>query len=275
MTAFAERLQKIAAETSTLCLGLDPSPGLLAAWELPDSAAGAREFCRRALDAAQGLIGIVKPQAAFYERFGATGVAVLDEVVAEIRDRGQLSIVDCKRGDVAHTMVAYCQGLKGNAMTLTAYLGFAALHDGLGELMAKGAGAFVVVRSSNPEGSALQRARLESGVTVAEHLCDEITSHNRELDTGAKPGPIGAVIGATLEDEALALVERLPLSYILAPGVGAQGATLGDLKSRFGGHLGRLVPTASRSLVGPGPDIAAMRRAMATSAEEWRRLQTN
>ena len=150
MTAFAERLQKIAAETSTLCLGLDPSPGLLAAWELPDSAAGAREFCRRALDAAQGLIGIVKPQAAFYERFGATGVAVLDEVVAEIRDRGQLSIVDCKRGDVAHTMVAYCQGLKGNAMTLTAYLGFAALHDGLGELVAKGAGAFVVACFSDP-----------------------------------------------------------------------------------------------------------------------------
>ena len=272
MAAFAQRLRKIAAETSTLCLGLDPSPALLAAWELPDSAAGAHDFCRRALEAAQGAIAIVKPQAAFFERFGAAGVAVLDDVVAEIGERGQISIVDCKRGDVAHTMVAYCQALRGDAMTLSAYLGFAALHDGLDELLAKSAGAFVVVRSSNPEGSDLQRARLESGASVAEHLADEITSYNRDK-AGTGLGPIGAVIGATLEDEALALVERLPLSYILAPGVGAQGATLGDLQSRFAGHLGRLMPTASRSLVGPGPDVEAMRQAMKAAAEEWRRLQ--
>ncbi len=272
MGSFVQRLQKVASESSTLCLGLDPSPGLLAAWELPDNAAGAHDFCRRALDAAGGLIGIVKPQAAFFERFGAAGVSVLDDVVKEIRERGQLSIVDLKRGDVAHTMVAYCQALQGDAMTLNAYLGFAALHDGLGELLAKEAAAFVVVRSSNPEGSALQQARLENGATVAEQLCDEITSYNRE-QAGAKLGPIGAVIGATLEDEAPDLVARLPLSYILAPGVGAQGATLGDLKSRFAGHLERLVPTASRSLVGPGPDIPAMREAMAAAADEWRALQ--
>src|SRR5262249_10745222 len=119
----------------------------------------------------------------------------------------------------------------------------------------EGAGAFVVVRSSNPEGTALQRAKLPDGRSVAEHLADEISALNA-AEAGDGPGGIGAVLGATQGAEAAALAERLPHSPLLGPGIGAQGATIAGVRRDFARHFERVIPSVSRGIARAGPAAA-------------------
>ena len=70
---FGERLDAVFAAYGHLCLGLDPHASVLAAWGQADSAEGVRELGLRAIEAAAGRVGIVKPQIAFFERHGAAG----------------------------------------------------------------------------------------------------------------------------------------------------------------------------------------------------------
>jgi len=103
---FAARLAAVVAEHGPLCLGIDPHAAILAQWGLRDDAAGVRELGLRAVDAAVGRIGIVKPQIAFFERHGAAGFAALEEILAAARAAGLFVIADVKRGDVGSTVDA-------------------------------------------------------------------------------------------------------------------------------------------------------------------------
>ena len=134
MQSFAERFSVLAEARSPLCLGLDPSADLMRAWGLNDDAEGLRRFCDTVLEAAGERLAVIKPQAGFFERLGAAGMAEMARTVAGIRDQGALSLVDAKRGDVDSTMEGYARGFLGaesgfggDAMTVTAYLGFGAL----------------------------------------------------------------------------------------------------------------------------------------------------
>ena len=276
---FAERLAPLISDRSPLCLGLDPSAELMAAWGLEDGAEGLKRFCGTVLEAADGRVAVIKPQAGFFERLGAAGSAELARAVGGIKAQGALALVDAKRGDFAATMEGYARGFLGegsgfgaDAMTVTAYLGFEALRPVFARATATGSAVFVVVLSSNPEGRALQTARHADGRTVAERLADEITAFNAALGVGV--GPVGAVVGATLDAvEAAAILARLPQAPILAPGVGAQGATLAEVGARFAGAAGRTLPSASRSILGAGPTVARLRAAIDRHRDEaWRAL---
>ncbi len=113
-----------------LCLGIDPHASLLPAWGLTDDAAGVREFGLRAVEAAAGTIGLVKPNVAFFERHGAAGYAALETVIAAARDLGLLVIADAKRGDMGTTFDHYAEAwlapgspLEVDAMTAVAFPG--------------------------------------------------------------------------------------------------------------------------------------------------------
>src|SRR5262249_36518327 len=154
------------------------------------------------------------------------------------RKRDVLVLLDGKRGDIDSTALAYAESyfgdvtaLRVDAITTHAYLGIGALDPMIDFTVKHAGGLFVVVRSSNPEGQGLQTARMSSGETVAQALSREITERNRKLTTEAF-GPLGAVVGATCEDAA-ETVAALPASFILAPGVGAQGATIDDIRTRM------------------------------------------
>jgi orotidine-5'-phosphate decarboxylase len=191
-----------------------------------------------------------------------------------------LSIIDCKRGDVAGTMEGYAEamlgpdsGFGGDAMTVTAYLGFGALRPVLDRAAKSNAAAFVIVRSSNPEGRLVQDARLTDGRTVADALADEITSFNAALGSGI--GPVGALVGATADAITAKVLSRLPQSLILAPGVGAQGATLDDVRKNFGSAIHRTLPSVSRSILRHGPSPTAMREAVDRYRDQaWRAAET-
>jgi orotidine-5'-phosphate decarboxylase len=276
MSQFATRLQRQIQLHSPLCVGIDPSAALLYSCGLPDTAEGALNFGRRVLYAADFQLSIIKPQAAFFERFGAAGYQALEELVRVARAREVLVLLDGKRGDIETTGAAYGEGYFSNTTTMQvdaatthAYLGFAALEPFIRIAAAGNGGVFVVVRSSNPEGEGLQTARYPDGRSVAQHLSAAITQRNRAFDVEAL-GPIGAVVGATCADAA-AIIDELPLSFILAPGVGAQGATIADVKARMPNARGRVLPSVSRAILANGVtdcDIRTSIKALQAQARE-------
>lgn len=259
MIPFGERLRAAVDAHGPLCVGIDPHGALLRSWELPDSAAGARSLSLAVIDAARGRLAIVKPQVAFFERFGAAGFAVLEEVIGAARDSGLLVIADAKRGDIGSTAEGYgaawlavAAPLRSDAVTLSPYLGLGALDPVIAIGRDAGAGVFVLASTSNPEGLIVQGARDGDGTSVAALLTQEAARGN-ETARAEEWGDIGVVIGATrpLADSGIdpAILARTP---ILAPGFGAQGARLGDLRAVFGAAAGTVIPSVSRSVLDAG-----------------------
>jgi orotidine-5'-phosphate decarboxylase len=262
---FQKRFIALAAQRSPLCVGIDPSAETLKAWGLADDAQGLRAFCEGMVEICAPLVACVKPQAAFFERHGPEGMAVLRRTVEAAHGHGTLVIIDAKRGDIDSTASAYGDAFLGpqspfggDAVTLHAYLGFGSLAPIVERAHREAAGVFVVVRSSNPEGTEPQQARMPDGRSVAEHLADQIAARNA-VDGKGELGFIGAVVGATLGHEAADLAARLPNSLLLVPGVGAQGATIGDLRRDFGAHFSRVIPSLSRAIARAGPGADGLR----------------
>ena len=162
---FATRVATEVAATGPMCAGIDPSSDLLGAWGLPDTPDGLRSFGLACVEAFTGVVPVVKPQVAFFERFGSAGIAALEEVLAAARDAGLVTIADAKRGDIGSTMAAYATAwldpaspLVADAVTAMPYMGIGALRPALDLAAAGGRGVIVVTRSSNPEGRDLQQA---------------------------------------------------------------------------------------------------------------------
>lgn len=276
MSSFAARLQQKIREHSPLCVGIDPSAALLKSCGLPDTPDGAFEFGKRVLEAADFRISLLKPQSAFFERFGSAGMKAVEELTALARSRDVLVLLDGKRGDIDTTGAAYAEGyfsstttLRVDAVTAHVYLGLAALDPFLDIALRAEGGVFVVVRSSNPEGRELQTARMANGETVAQNLCREITLRNQRQ--GEAFGHIGAVVGATCDDAA-ETVAALPRSFILAPGVGAQGATMRDVLERMPAARGRVLPNVSRAILANGGSTADIRATIRGLQEQAREL---
>lgn len=276
MSTFAARLQQKIAEHSPLCVGIDPSASLLKSCDLPNTADGAFQFGRRVLEAADFGISVLKPQSAFFERFGSAGFAALEKVVALARANGVLVLLDGKRGDIDTTGAAYAEGyfsatttLRVDAVTTHAYLGLGALDPFFDIALKADGGVFVVVRSSNPEGRELQTAKMANGETVVQNLGREITARNRRQGEGL--GPIGAVVGATCEDAAQ-IVASMPSSFILAPGVGAQGATIQDVLQRMPAARGRVLPNVSRAILANGGASGDIKRTLRDLQDQARSL---
>lgn len=265
-TPFADRFETVASRRSPLTVGIDPAPETLKLWDLPQSAEGVRVFGLEMIEALGDRVGVFKPQIAFFERFGWQGMKAVAEVIAAARSADALVIADVKRMDIGHTLSAYAAAWLGpdagtpvDAITLGAYMGAGSLAPVVARARECGAGLFVVVRSSNPDGLALQNARMEDGRTVADALSDDLAAFNAPARNRLGVGPCGAVVGATLDDAGEVLA-RLSSSLILAPGIGAQGATMADVKSRFGHEAARrTLPSISRQIAHAGPSRAAIR----------------
>ena len=279
---FVERVLAAAARNGPLCAGIDPSADLLAAWGLADDPGGLRTFGLRCLEAFTEVAAVVKPQVAFFERHGAAGFAVLEELLAAARAAGVLVIADAKRGDIASSSAAYAAAwldpaspLAADAVTATPYLGLGSLSPMVAAARAHGRGLFVVVRSSNPEGRPLQEATLAAGGSVEDGLLGQIAELNRDecAGSGAPLGSVGAVVGATLGPSATSLPEVR--GCFLAPGVGAQGAGPADVAALFAGcPPGSVLANVSRSVLSAGPTVAGLRAAAAEVRDQlaWHSL---
>ncbi|MGW4204760.1 orotidine-5'-phosphate decarboxylase [Streptomyces sp. NPDC004726] len=269
VTPFGARLRTAMDSRGPLCVGIDPHASLLRDWGLNDDVAGLERFTRTTVEALADRVAVLKPQSAFFERFGSRGIAVLEKAVEEARAAGALVLMDAKRGDIGSTMAAYAatyldpaSPLFSDAVTLSPYLGFGSLRPALDAAAAAGSGVFVLALTSNPEGAEVQRATTPGGRSLAQLMLDHMAAEN----AGARPlGSVGAVIGATLGDAGVDPEINGPL---LAPGIGAQGATPADLPGVFGSAVGNVVPSVSRGVLRHGPDAPALRESAARFADE-------
>jgi orotidine-5'-phosphate decarboxylase len=258
-TPFGARLHAAMADRGPLCAGIDPHAALLHEWGLADDVAGLERFALTAVEGLAPHVSVVKPQSAFYERFGSRGVAVLERVVAESRAAGALVLLDVKRGDIGSTSQAYADAyldpsssLASDAITLSPYLGFGSLDPIVDTARRHGAGVFVLALTSNKEGPEVQHARVDGGGTVAGRMLD----HLRALNDGANPlGSFGAVVGATIGETSEDLDVNGPL---LVPGYGAQGGTVADIRRIFGRAASAALPSSSRELLRSGPDVRSL-----------------
>ena len=265
MTSFGARFAAALEDRGPLCAGIDPHAGLLAEWGLPDDVSGLERFALTAVEGLAPYVAVVKPQSAFYERFGSRGVAVLERVVAESRAAGALVLLDVKRGDIGSTTQAYADAyldpsspLAADAITASPYLGFGSLDPMVDTARKYDAGLFVLALTSNKEGPEVQHARTEDGQLVAGRILD----HLRALNAGEEPlGSFGAVMGATIGDvsDPGGVLDFAFNGPILAPGFGAQGGTVGDIRRIFGPAVAAVTPISSRELLRKGPSVEAMR----------------
>ncbi|QLQ10693.1 MAG: orotidine-5'-phosphate decarboxylase [Nocardioidaceae bacterium] len=274
MSTFGARLRAATSQHGPLCAGLDPHASLLEQWGLGDDLDGLRRFTDTVVEAFAGQVAVVKPQSAFYERFGAAGVLVLEDAIRNLRAAGTLVLLDVKRGDIGSTAQAYADAylrtdapMAVDAITASPYLGFGSVLPMIETARANDAGVFVLALTSNPEGRQVQHARTDSGSTVAGEMLASLAA----LNQGAEPlGSFGAVVGATIQPTDEDLRINGPL---LAPGIGAQGGTLESVRQVFGDAVGNVLPASSREILSAGPGVAAVRAAAHAAAESFAALQ--
>ncbi len=253
MTFFEQLKRRVAAADSLLCVGLDPrttAPGA-------EGAAEAREICLRLVEATHEVAAAFKPNMAFFEALGPEGFGALREVIAAVPE-GIPVLLDAKRGDIASTAEAYARAcfevLGAHAVTASPYLGLDSV-----EPLARDPerGVFLLCRTSNPGAEELQGLTVRGPSGQGQMPLFERVA--LAADAWSPHGNIGLVVGATAPGALARVRARAPRAWILAPGVGAQGADL-DLALSQGLDAegsGMLVPV-SRGISGaPDPGAAA------------------
>jgi orotidine-5'-phosphate decarboxylase len=269
MISYGRRLSAAIAERGRLCVGIDPHPGILRNWGLGLDASGLERCARGLVEALGDVVPVFKPQSAFFEAYGSAGVAVLERTLADIGAAGALSLLDVKRGDIGSTMDAYAAAyltdgslLAADAVTLSPYLGFGSLDGAIATATAQGRGVYVLALTSNPEGRTVQHSIAGDGRPVGQLIVDEAAARNH----GEELGPVGIVVGATIGATGIDF-SRLN-GPILAPGIGAQGATATDLRTVFGAALPLVLPSTSREILTAGPDRTRLRTAATRALAE-------
>ncbi len=300
MIHFSDRLaDSILRRRSLVCVGLDPDlerlPAALRAQyarrvpELGEEGAVAAcfaEFATGIIDAVADVAAAVKPQAAFFEQYGAAGWDALRRVVACAREHELPVIVDVKRGDIGSTSAAYANalfggapalagaplpGLGADAVTVNPYLGEDALAP-FAARCAEGEGLFVLARTSNPGAAELQDPPLaEGGRPVYLRVCDLIATLGKDCVGAHGYSDVGAVAGATAPGPLAAVRAALPQAFLLIPGYGAQGGGVEALAGLASGDAGGYIVNASRSIIYAYRERGGdYRRAAAAAAGEMR-----
>jgi orotidine-5'-phosphate decarboxylase len=256
---FAARLDAaIKAKHTPACIGLDPRrealpPALGAgAASADDPAALAAiftDFCRGVIDVVAPLVPIVKPQLACFEALGPHGMTALASVIAHARAKGLLVLADGKRGDIGSTAEAYAAGwLAGpwaaDALTVNPYLGLDSIEPFVKTASDRGAGIFILVKTSNPGSKDFQDLTTD-GRTIYEHVATGVEALAARTAAGATYGAVGAVVGATWPKQLDDLRAAMPHAWILVPGFGRQGGRAADVRGAFHADgLGALVVSA-------------------------------
>ena len=255
MPTYAERLHEKTVTCNTPALvGLDPRWDLLpdeirnvainSGGDVSDQKASAFEaFCCEIIDIVAPLVPAVKPQIAFFEQLGPAGMLAARNVIARARKSGLLVIADAKRGDIGSTAQAYADAwiagedpnaapFAADALTVNAYLGKDTLQPFVDACVAKRAGIYVLVRTSNP-GAVVFQDRETEQQKLFETVADVVQSLNTEHWPGEAFGGVGAVVGATWPQELTDLRHRMPNTPLLVPGYGSQGGTAADVAGAF------------------------------------------
>ena len=253
---FADRLAAaVRSKGNPVLVGLDPRaeslpPGLIAGSGHAAVAEGFVRFCQGVIDVVAPLVAAVKPQAAFFEQLGPLGMSALKSVIDYAVAKGLLVILDGKRNDIGSTAQGYAEAYLGrgeaspwgcDALTVSPYLGDDSLTPFASAARARGAGIFVLVKTSNPGGKRFQDL-VASGRPLYRHVAEYVESLAAASAGECGYGAVGAVVGATYPDQLAELRAVMPHTWLLIPGYGAQGGTAKDCAGAFdAGGLGAII----------------------------------
>jgi len=253
---FADRLiAAIRSKKTPVLVGLDPRaeslpPGLIAGEGYEAAASAFASFCRGVIDVVAPLVPAVKPQAAFFEQLGPPGMRALKEVMDYAASKKLLVILDGKRNDIGSTAQGYAEAYLGpgaaspwgaDALTVSPYLGDDSLTPFVEVAQQRGAGIYVLVKTSNPGGKRFQDI-VADGRPLYRHVADYVESLAAETAGSGGYGSVGAVIGATYPQQLAELRQAMPHTWLLIPGFGAQGGSAKDCAAAFDQHgLGAIV----------------------------------
>jgi orotidine-5'-phosphate decarboxylase len=246
---FIDRLAAaVRAKRTPVMVGLDPRaeqlPAPLQPQNASDYAAVAesyRRFSCDVIDVVAPLVGVVKPQAAFFEQLGPHGMTALAAVIDHAIDKGLVVVLDGKRNDIGTTAEAYAEGWLGrkpaspwgaDALTVSPYLGDDSLEPFLKVGRPRGAGIFVLVKTSNPGGKLLQDLTA-ADKPLYRHVAEYVERLAHQTKGADGYGDVGAVVGATYPEQLAELRAVMPSTWFLVPGFGAQGGTAKDCAAAF------------------------------------------
>lgn len=236
--------------------------GELGADDLSVAAEAFFHFNKNIIDAVADIVPAVKPQVAMYEQLGVPGMEAFWKTVSYAHEKGLIVIGDVKRGDIGSTSEAYARAhigtIRAGGMnqrvfnedfaTVNPYLGTDGIKPFLDVCNTNDRGIFVLVKTSNPSSGELQDVKLEDGRTVYELVGDKVNEWGA-LSMDGDYSNVGAVVGATYPEQGAALRKRMPHTYILVPGYGAQGGTAKDVVPFFNPDgLGAIV-NSSRGII--------------------------
>lgn len=231
-----QKLQEAAKEFGPLCVGLDTDPSYIpqnVAQKFKSPAQAVLAYNQAIIDrvAQSKSASCFKIQAAYYEAMGLAGMEVYAQTLRAVRDAGFAAISDVKRGDIAASASAYAKAhfegdFETDIITVNPYMGFETLEPFTQYCASKGKGIFVLLRTSNPGAADIEQKELKSGGRVLDATGAELNRINGEMAktfAGQTCSPVGAVVGCTHQEDALALRNTHPEIFFLIPGYGAQG----------------------------------------------------
>ncbi|MGL4363480.1 MAG: orotidine-5'-phosphate decarboxylase [Cellulosilyticaceae bacterium] len=219
------------------------------------------KFNQMIIDDVHDLIPAVKPQIAMYEQYGLEGLRAYMETCKYAKQKGLVVIGDIKRGDIASTALAYAGHIAGveienehfelwheDSVTLNPYMGFDGIEPFIKACNTRDRGLFILVKTSNPSGKEIQDL-LVDGTPVYDKTADLVSAWG-ELAMGTLGySKIGAVVGATYQEQGIELRKRMPHTFFLVPGYGAQGGTGSDLKGYFDKNGVGCIVNSSRGII--------------------------
>ena len=268
----AKLIEKIKQTNAPICVGLDPLISHIPDYILDEKikkygkstkavAEAFYDFNMAIIDKTFDLIPAVKPQIAMYEEFGIYGMIAYKNTVDYAKSKGLLVIGDAKRGDIGSTSLAYAKahigvseisgeklsGFDTDFVTVNPYLGTDGIKPFIDVCNSEDKGIFVLVKTSNPSSGEFQDRQID-GTPLYEFVAKK-TCEWGELSMDGEYSNVGAVVGATYPKMSAILREKMPHTFFIVPGYGAQGATAEDLKPCFNKDgLGAIV-NSSRGII--------------------------
>ena len=270
-----DRLQEaIIAKKNPTVAGLDPKPEYVPAHirkecydkygeTLEGTAEAIYRFNCGLMDALKDIVPAVKPQSAYYERLGWRGMEVLERTIRYAKEQGLYVIADIKRGDIGSTAEAYSDGWLGktkvgeqmlsvfdaDCVTLNGYMGADSVNPFLKTCKEMDKCAFILAKTSNPGSGELQNVSAGEGDTVYGLMADLIEKWGAGTEGKYGYTMAGAVAGATYPEELQKLRARMPHTFLLVPGYGAQGGTAEDVQYAFQKDGHGAIVNSSRGII--------------------------
>lgn len=228
-----------------------------------DAAEAVYQYNVRLVDALCDIVPAVKVQAAYYEMYGVAGMTAFERTMRYAGQKGLLVMADVKRNDIGATASCYANAYIGRTdlpggrerafgadfCTINPYLGVDGVKPFADACKENGTGIFVLVKTSNPSSGQLQDMRYEDGRTLYEAVADLVEVWGEETRGESGYSAVGAVVGATYPQQGAALRARMPHTFFLVPGYGAQGATGADIAGCFDERGSGAIVNASRSIL--------------------------